>query len=120
MQNYSSTNKNTCYGVCFHFKFNLQTQIIFFIIPHHHANWLYFFFFFFFFFFAFFFFFFFFFLLIFLIFYIIYINMYIQNMKITRTITRKTRTETYSLKGKHKPVYNRFTILKLYHLLVFS
>ena len=66
------------------------------------------------------FFFFFFFLLIFLIFYIIYINMYIQNMKITRTITRKTRTETYSLKGKHKPVYNRFTILKLYHLLVFS
>ena len=66
------------------------------------------------------FFFFFFFLLIFLIFYIIYINMYIQNMKITRTITRKRRTETYSLKGKHKPVYNRFTILKLYHLLVFS
>ena len=64
--------------------------------------------------------FFFFFLLIFLIFYIIYMNMYIQNMKITRTITRKTRTETYSLKGKHKPVYNRFTILKLYHLLVFS
>ena len=62
---------------------------------------------------------FFFLLIFFLVFYIIYKNMYIQNMKITRTITRKTRTETYSLKRKHKPVYNWCTILKLYHLLVF-
>ena len=41
--------------------------------------------------------------------------MYIQNMKITRTITRKTRTETYSLKGKDKPVYNVCLTLRGIH-----